>query len=482
MSDLLDNVVAAAGLTVFGAAPSAEPAPRLTLPGPELPGRIEALRGNLHARGLDHVVLLATGAPAAAARAIAATLGLRLTVLDDADPHRVSAALAHPDRTVVVLAAETADHLDDHLRVFPAPLVVVTAPGSPLEALGRSWGAELFLTDASPLSALSEYGLVAPGLAGADTAALLDEAAALLAPAPPPAAPAIAAGFSLAPFIRSAAETVGAPHAPDAPGAALGAAIAAAARSGRDKLAVAPDGTGIDGLGEWIDAVFAGVVPVALENPSSWGHEGPDVLSVTVGGALGRAIMPGGGIASDLSVNGPLGAQLLAWEQAARMLGAPAAESGVSLGGSDIPPETPALVEGSIEVYGETSASGLIGAIDALVRGVPEGGYVAIAAYLDRDGDAAAAAVRDALAGRVARAVTFGWGGRPARTGLGAVLQLTGAVTGDVPVPGGPYTFGGLQAARAAADRRAGRRFPTLRLHLTDRATGTDQLLAALGG
>src|SRR3954469_15627609 len=95
VSDLLDDVVAAAGLTVFGVTattrPAASPgsadapAPVPFLPGPEFTGRIAALRAELRAQGLDRVVLCATGAPAAGAAAIAATLGLRLTVLDTAD-------------------------------------------------------------------------------------------------------------------------------------------------------------------------------------------------------------------------------------------------------------------------------------------------------------------------------------------------------------------------------------------------------------
>ncbi|MFG2037151.1 glucose-6-phosphate isomerase [Dactylosporangium sp. NPDC048998] len=521
MSDLLDDVVAAAGLTVFGAAPAAGPVgagPPLTgrLPDAALAARIDALRAELRAQGLDTVVLCATGAAAAAAAAIARTLGLRLTVLDAADPHRARSALADRlDRTVVVLAAasgpavETDAYRRAYLQAFEDAglhdvgrrFVVVTAPGSPLETLARETGAELFRTGDAPESALSAYALVAAGLAGADTATLLAEAAALLTP--PPAVHA-AAGFAMAPPARQAEQGATArpePHPEDgarAPGIALGDAIAAAAHEGRDKLAVAPDGTGIDGLGEWIERLFAvlapRVVPVPLENPSSWGHEGPDVLSVTVGGALGMGLMPGGGIAPDLSVNGPLGAQLLAWEQAARVSGArpqTGAETGRVPGpGHDDertlgileagpPAETPALVEGAVEVYGETSATTLIGAIDALVHGVPAGGHVAVAAYLDRDGDAAAAGVRDALAGRVARAVTFGWGSLAPRPGLGAILQITGAVTADVRVPGRPYTFGELQAARAAGGRGA---VPLLRLHLTDRATGIEQLLAALGG
>jgi glucose-6-phosphate isomerase len=500
VSDLLDDVVAAAGLTVFGAAPAGGEAhatpgpPGHEPPGPDFAARIETLR----ARGLDRVVLCATGAPAAAARAVAATLGLPLTVLDTADPHRARVALGdRPERTVVVLAAHSGPtaEMDAYRRAYLQAFddaglhdvgrrfVVVTAPGSALVTMARETGAELFLSAAPPSSALSEFGLVAAGLAGADTSALLAEAAALLAPAPPPRA---AAGFALA--APAPAPAAPEPAAARSPGVALGATIAAAVREGRDKLAVAPDGTGIDGLGEWIERLFPpGVVPVLLENPSAWGHQGPDVLSVTIGGALGRGLMPGGGIAPDLSVNGPLGAQLLAWQQAAAVLGAAAPdpeddERLLRVLETGPPPQAPSVVEGAIQVYGTTSATTLIGAIDELARSVPAGGHLAIAAHLDRDGDAAAGSLRDALAGRVARAVTFGWGSRPVLPGLGAYLQITGAVRADLRVPDRPFTFGELQAARAAADRLALPGRPLLRLHLTDRATGIDQLLAALGG
>ena len=51
----------------------------------------------------------------------------------------------------------------------------------------------------------------------------------------------------------------------------------------------------------------------------------------------------------------------------------------------------------------------------------------------------------------------------------------------DVDVPGRPYTFGRLQLAQALGDLRAltERGRPVVRLHLTDRAAGTRQLLAA---
>jgi glucose-6-phosphate isomerase len=86
--------------------------------------------------------------------------------------------------------------------------------------------------------------------------------------------------------------------------------------------------------------------------------------------------------------------------------------------------------------------------------------------------------------------VTFGWAPRFLHsTGqfhkggpqVGVFLQITGAVSRDVDVPGRPYTFGRLQLAQALGDLRAltERGRPVVRLHLTDRAAGIRQLLAA---
>jgi glucose-6-phosphate isomerase len=52
----------------------------------------------------------------------------------------------------------------------------------------------------------------------------------------------------------------------------------------------------------------------------------------------------------------------------------------------------------------------------------------------------------------------------------------------DLQVPDENFTFGTLQAAQAAGDRKAlaDRGRPLLHLHLTDRSAGLAQLLAAL--
>jgi glucose-6-phosphate isomerase len=100
------------------------------------------------------------------------------------------------------------------------------------------------------------------------------------------------------------------------------------------------------------------------------------------------------------------------------------------------------------------------------------------------------AEIRPTLAQASGRPVTFGWGPRFLHsTGqyhkggpqVGTFLQITGAATDDLDVPGKPYTFGQLQAAQAGGDRQAlaGRGRPLLRLHLTDRAAGAAAVLAA---
>jgi glucose-6-phosphate isomerase len=118
---------------------------------------------------------------------------------------------------------------------------------------------------------------------------------------------------------------------------------------------------------------------------------------------------------------------------------------------------------------------------DQLLAAIPPTGYLAIHAYLDRHADARVAELREALAGRTDRPVTFGWGPRFLHsTGqyhkggppTGVFLQVTGDHAEDLAIPGRDFTFGQLQAAQALGDaavlRERGR--PVVRLHLLDRS------------
>jgi glucose-6-phosphate isomerase len=445
---------------------------------------------------------------------IARTLGVPLTVLDATDPHQVRSAIygdttdraaqaALLRRTVVVVASRSGSTLetDSHRRACLEAFrdlglseaeagrhfVVVTLAGSPLEATGRAMGAAVLLADPEMVgrySALSAFGLVPAALAGVDVAGLLDQAE-LLAPS-------------------LSGDT-------DNPALALGAALGTAAVTGRDKIALVSDGSGIEGLGDWIEQLIAestgkdgvGILPVVVENPTAAGVSGPDVLTVSYGGGLTPAAVPGGGVRPDLAVNGPLGAQFLAWEYATaiacRVLDVDpfngpnvdeSKENTIALLDGGLPDEAPTFVEGSVEVHTTGDARDLAGVLQELLYGLGGTGYLAVLAYLDRFGDAAAAQVRPLLAAASGGPVTFGWGPRALHsTGqyhkggpqIGSYLQLTGADIEDLPVPGRPYSFGQLQAAQAAGDRQAltRRLRPVVRMHFSDRAGGIRQMVDA---
>jgi glucose-6-phosphate isomerase len=472
----------------------------------ELVAGLAELRNELAFEGLDRVVLCGMGGSSLPPEVVCRTAGLPLVVLDTTDPGQVTAALSDLERTVVVVSSKSGGTIetDSHRRAFVAAFaeagldekqigarfVVVTDPGSPLSETAAEMGARaVFLADPTVggrYSALSAFGLVPAALAGADVGALLDEAEELA---------------------HHLATT-------DNPALELGAALGAGFRAGRDKLALADGDSAITGFGDWAEQLVAestgkegrGILPVVLESMDAPGATAPDVQLAVVGG---QAPSPG----PSLGVTGPLGAQFLGWEYATavagRILGinpfdqpnvTESKENTQRILAEELPQERPVATIGAIEVYGSggvldgvdlSAHDGVALALDALLASVPPRGYLAVMAYLDRERDAAAHTMRAALARRTEHAVTFGWAPRFLHsTGqyhkggpqVGSFLQVTGATPVDLPVPERPYTFGMLQAAQAAGDRKAlaDRGRPLLRLHLTDRPAGLAQLLAAL--
>jgi glucose-6-phosphate isomerase len=470
----------------------------------QLVQRIGELREALRGEGVDHVVLAGMGGSSLAPEVIAATYGVELTVLDTTDPGQVTAAVSDRlQRTVVVVSSKSGGTLetDSHRRTFdqafrdagidPAQrIVVVTDPGSPLQKSAEDAGYQVFLADPNVggrYSALTAFGLVPTGLAGVPVDELLDQAAEVAA--------------------SLAGDT-------DNPGLDLGAAMGGFGRAGHDKLVLADDGSGIPGFGDWAEQLIAestgkqgrGLLPVVVHDPTSPGFaERDDTHLVSLGGT------PAG---TGTGVSGPLGAQFMVWEFATAVAGRaleidPFDQPNVQeskdntkavldkAGDGDLPSEDPAFVDGSVEVYADgallAGASDLAGALSALLAAIPDRGYLAVMAYLDRLHDSATADVRDALARRTEHQVTFGWGPRFLHsTGqfhkggpqVGAFFQITGSHARDLAIPGQPFSFGKLQLAQALGDRQAlsQRDRPLLHLHLTDRAAGIAQLLRAAAG
>ncbi|MCF6470912.1 glucose-6-phosphate isomerase [Nonomuraea sp. MG754425] len=498
--------------TLWGEDAEAEAAVRLgwlTLPrsSRELLPALGELAAGARAEGLTNVVLAGMGGSSLAAEVICATFDVPLTVLDTTDPGQVRRALAERlEATVVVVASKSGSTVETDclLRIYrelfaeagldPAGrVVVVTDPGSPLERLAADGGHRVVLAPpdvGGRFSALSPYGLVPAALAGADVARLLDDAGQVL------------------PLLSLDSGN---------PGLDLGCALGGAALAGRDKLVLDDQLSPSYGLPDWIEQLVA----------ESTGKRGRGILPVVGAdptGAADELVVAIESDAGDVRVDGPLGAQFLVWEYATAIAGLllgvdpfdqpNVAESkentAVLLALPDLPVGAPAFVDGPVEVYGAATAKDLPGVFAALLNAVPGDGYLAVMAYLDRlaafdapvpDGadfeqmtDAWMMAdpltLRALLALRTDRPVTFGWGPRFLHsTGQyhkggpqnGVFLQITGAVTDDVAVPGRPYGLGGLQLAQALGDLGAleTRGRPAVRLHLTDRAAGVARLLEA---
>ncbi|HEY3749437.1 MAG TPA: glucose-6-phosphate isomerase [Pseudonocardiaceae bacterium] len=471
-----------------------------------LVGEIEALQAELASEGIDRVVLAGMGGSSLAPEVITGTAGAPLVVLDTTDPAQVADALAGDlTRTVLVVSSKSGGTVetDSHRRIFAAAftavgidaasrIVVVTDPGSPLAKLGTDEGyRKVFLADphvGGRYSALTAFGLVPAGLAGADISGLLDDAAAAAA------------------LLEQ--------DVPTNPGLVLASALGTRHSTGAEKVVLADSGSGIKGFPDWAEQLIAestgkngtGLLPVAVEGPDAPGFAGAgsDATPVTIGPAAGDAL---------ISTEGPLGGQMLLWEYAVaaagRLLGinpfdqpdveaakkAARALLDAPTGGAEAPA---VLVEGPIEVHPSDGwlpedTDSVAAAIRALIAAAPEFGYVSVQAYLDRLDDASAALLRAEIARRSGLQTTFGWGPRFLHsTGQyhkgghqnGVFLQVTGAVEQDLPVPERPYTLGVLQHAQALGDGSvlADHGRPVLRLHLTDRVAGLVELFKAVEG
>ncbi len=466
-------------------------------------GEIEALRTELRSEGVDRVVLAGMGGSSLAPEVITATDGVALTVLDTTDPGQVADALAGDlERTVIVVSSKSGGTVetDSHRRIFAKAfadagidaarrIVVVTDPGSPFQELSEKEGyCKTFLADphvGGRYSALTAFGLVPAGLAGADVARLLDQAA-------------------------SVAEELAADSA-DNPAVKLAAAWAAAHETGAEKVVLADTGSGIKGFPDWAEQLIAestgkqgtGLLPVAVEGPEAPGFADAksDATPTAVGGPQGSA---------KISVTGSLGAQFLLWEfataLAGRLLGInpfdqPDVEAAKKAARAllDDPEklkggEEPSTVDGPVEIFGSSGVAtdgSLTDVLRAFFASAPDAGYIAVQAYLDRLDDASTSLLRGEIAKRTGKQTTFGWGPRFLHsTGQyhkgghqnGVFLQLTGAVEQDLDVPDRPYTLGQLQHAQALGDGQVlaehGR--PVLRLHLTDRAAGLAAVVRAV--
>jgi len=415
---------------------------------------------------------------------IAQTFSKNLFVLDSTDPDYVAHALKFDlAKSVVVVSSKSGSTIEtaSQRALFEGAfkdaglnpvdhMVFVTDPGSPLDKQVREGGFTVVNADphvGGRFSVLSPFGLVPAALIGVDVSVLLD----------------------------NASDTKKAFFAESQTMCDIAYLLAYVSHQ---YVAYTDEASGMPGLSDWIEQLVAestgknqvGRLPVVAETSHN-GREG-NAFSIAFSGS------------ADLVVEGDLASQFIVWEWVTALVGAALAidpfnqpnvteakeaTSALLAEWNGVLPEFKAdAVDGAVEIFG--AGSDLTSALRTFLTQIPAGGYVAVMAYLDRSGDRDLAKLREIIARKSNRPVTFGWGPRFLHsTGQfhkggqqnGAFLQITGVTNGDVVIPGQSYGFKTLIMAQALGDLRAlaKRKYPLLRLHLSDRSAGIAQLLKA---
>jgi len=435
-------------------------------------------------RDKTSVILCGMGGSTLGPEVIAQTFSKKMLVLDSTDPNYVAHALDNDlAKSVIIVSSKSGSTIEtaSQRALFEGAfkdagldpldhMVFVTDPESPLDKSVRKHGYSVINADPNVggrFSVLSPFGLVPAALIGVDVSVLLDNAS-----------------DAKATFLADSQTVCDIAY--------LLTYVA------KQYVAFTDQGSGMPGISDWIEQL------IAESTGKNQVGRLPVVAVSTTTGLEGNAFTIAFTGAADLVVEGDLASQFIVWEWVTALVGAalaidPFNQPNVTEAKEQtsallnewkgvLPTFTGDVTEGVIEIFGV--GSNATNALAHLISQIPADGYIAIMAYLDRKDDGAIAELREILAGKSARPVTFGWGPRFLHsTGQfhkggqqnGVFLQITGDVKKDVEIPGQNYGFKTLVTAQALGDGKAlaSRKYPLLRFNLTNRATGISDLLKA---
>jgi glucose-6-phosphate isomerase len=446
------------------------------------------------AAGVSDVVLLGMGGSSLAALVLAGTIAGGtgspvLHVLDTTSPAQVAGLLRslQPSSTLVLVSSKSGTTIEplSLLAIFrewmaeesgqgaPAHFMAITDPGSPLEVLAADADFARIVHGPADVggryAALSPFATLPAALVGIDVGLLA----------------------ATGQVLEDACSRPG----PDNPAAALASWMSEAYSAGRDKLTIVCS-PAFEGFGLWAEQLVAestgkggrGLLPVLEASPGLPEAHAADRMTFVLrdgGDSVLEGLsdrLPTGEPLFEVVVDDPyaIAAEFVHWEWAVTLF---CALHGIEpFGQPDVEGSkaaTLALLRHEAPAPEPFAASDVV----EMVRGVPEGGYLAVLAYLPHDEDLLAplraACSRLSAASRIPVTLEMGprylhstgqyHKGGPAN---GAFLVLTVAAADDVPVPGRPYTLAGLHAAQAAGDaaalRERGRR--VLAIELPDMA------------
>jgi transaldolase/glucose-6-phosphate isomerase len=425
------------------------------------PDELRAFARGCAADGLTTAVLCGMGGSSLAPEVFRTTYGvadgaLDLIALDSTHPDQILAVQRRLDlrKTLFVIASKSGTTTEtlSHFEHFWSEIaegehfVAITDPGTPLEDLAKERGfRKTWLADPNiggRYSALSHFGMVNAALIGANLDTILDGA-------------------------RRMDEACAADvPAAENPGLLLGAILGEAHDAGRDKATLFPRSE-IASFGWWVEQLIAestgkegqGILPVDGESLGPPDVYGDDRLFV----AIGQDERPyeqvrDAGHPVVVLEEPELGAEMFRWEFAVAVAGA-------VIG---IQPFDQPDVQSAKDATKKILERGEIpdpepGDLGELLASARPGNYLAIQAYLPRDDDMAQRlhAVRMRLRDRLRVATTVGFGPRFLHStgqlhkggpNTGLFVQVTDEPSGDVEIPGKPYTFGTLIKAQAAGD------------------------------
>ena len=388
----------------------------------ELHALAESVEGQV-----DDVVLAGMGGSSLAPEVLRTAFGQdRFHVLDTTHPLAIRRLLESLDldTTLVVVSSksggtlETRSHFDLFWEKGARRFVVITDPGSSLEAVARERNAQLFAgepTIGGRYSALSPFGLVPAALMGVDLNRLLDSAEGML----------------------NACRV-----ADDNPGLALGLALGTSWQEGRDKVVLQPN-TYLFGL--WAEQLLAestgkdgrGLVPAPNESPDGADRQVREV---------------------ELTDPYDLGSEFYRWEFATAVAGAIL----------EINPFDQPNVQLAKDKTNEVLAAGTVkppqmeGSVDELLAQAKPGDYIAVQAFVDPAAEQALQPFVERLRSATDCVVTFGLGPRYLHsTGqlhkggapIGCFLQVVDRVgPEELAIPGKKFGFESLIHAQAEGD------------------------------
>lgn len=477
VQELIDNKIASRiakkDSTIWGPTAQDEASVRLGWTGSArdsatlVPSILE-LKEHFKRNQVTRFVLCGMGGSSLAPEVITKNANVQLIVLDSTDPSQVATALRELEKTAVIVSSKSGSTVetDSQKRAFEAAfqasgidpkerIVIVTDPNSPLDKASRETGYRVFNADPNVggrYSALTAFGLVPSGLAGANILQLLTQAQ------------------------NSSAELEA--DSELNPGLWLAAALARSrSKFGfRDKFLLETDL--LPGFGDWVEQLVAestgkddkGVLPVVVD------QKAPELTSLPADSLVVRFSKE---LLRDSHVcfSGELGELFLLWEYATAAVGwllgidpfnqpnvesakvaaralldSPAAEAEISFTDHGI-----AVAAKGFSLLGSTISS----AIEQLVELAKTDSYFSVQAYLNREAYPAFEDLRARIASVSGRPTTFGWGPRFLHsTGQyhkggpkqGLFIQLVADGEFDLPVPDRPFSFGTLIRAQAAGD------------------------------